>query len=316
MKNSETLPIYSLRSDLASECTALLGEKIDGIYTEHEKNQLANIIRTKITTQNAASLIGKPVGNYVNIECSALFSYTAEQFHALCALCAKELERLIPKSGSCLFACLGNRNITSDATGPLAADYFLVTRHLKKENPEIFESLGLRESMCIIPDVLGKTGLESAKIIESVAIREKPDFIVVVDCLASRSIKRLSRTIQLCDTGITPGSGVGNHRLTLDRHTLGIPVFAIGIPTVIDVATIGTDILLGISEKYSIEIDDSEKNELLHNLLNSGTYNYFVTPKNCDIIASLSSRLIGLSLTKALNPRLSFEDIYELCGKS
>lgn len=316
MKKSEAIPSYFPRSDLASECAASLERQIDGIQTQTEKNDLANIIRTKITTKEAASLIEKPLGNYVSIECSPLFSYSAEQFHSLCALCATEISRLIPQSGSCLVACLGNRNITSDATGPLAADYFLVTRHLKKENPKILENLGLRESMCIIPDVLGKTGLESAKIIASIAEKEKPDFIVVVDCLASRSIERLSRTIQICDTGITPGSGVGNHRLSLNKDTLGIPVFAIGIPTVIDVATIGTDILCGISEKYSIEIDDNEKNELLHEILNSGTYNYFVTPKNCDIIASLSSRLIGLSLTKALNPQLSFEDIYELCGKT
>ncbi len=316
MKNPKTPPVYSPRSDLASECVASLDKQTDGIETEHQKGDIATVVRTKIVTQNSAELIGKPIGNYVSIECSPLFSYSAEQFHALCDICAEELRRLIPERGSCLFACLGNRNITSDAAGPLSSDYFLVTRHLKKENPEIFEKLGLRESMCIIPDVLGKTGLESAKIIESIAKREKPDFIVVADCLASRSVERLARTIQICDTGITPGSGVGNHRLALNKDTLGIPVFAIGIPTVIDVATIGADILLEVSEKYSIEIDDNEKNELLHNVLNSGSYKFFVTPKNCDIIASLSSRLIGLSLTKALNPQLSFEDIYELCGKS
>lgn len=311
---------FSPRTDLAAECCELLSESgqgdIDGIESTEEIFSGIKVERIKIKTEDGAVKLGKPRGTYITVDAGKLWQYSGEEFEALCDICAAELSSLIPKSGSCLLVCLGNRNITADSQGPLCAESFVVSRHIKQHSPELFSQLSLRESACIVPDVLGNTGVEAADTVRGIAEKIMPDFIVAADSLASRRTERLGTTLQMSDTGISPGSGVGNHRTALNKGTLGVPVIAIGVPTVVDAATVGADVLEEYFRSAGETLDDKTREQILTEVLKRGSFNYFVTPKNSDIISKCAANLIAMSLNKALNPHISYTEFRELCNNS
>ncbi len=301
---------YTPRSDIAAECRDIyIGSRgdLDGIESEEKEINGIKIEKVTVKTPAGAAKLGKNMGSYITLSCTDITKLDAESFDALCDLCADELSRLIPR-GSCLLACLGNRKITADAQGPLCAEEFIVTRHIKEHSPEIFQMLDLRESTCIVPNVLGNTGIEAAKIVKSVAEKIKPDFVIAVDSLCAGSTSRLASTVQISDGGISPGSGIGNHRMALSRETLGVPVIAMGIPTVLDAHTIVIDAVRGAgAEGESAKI-------IIDSLLEKSPKSFFVTPKDADKVSAYSARLLARSINKALNPDLSYEEMAQLVG--
>lgn len=305
------------RSDLATECMELSFGKtkpdFDGIKTHHEKKGTVSIDTLDIMTDSGADKIGKPKGRYITLDIGKIWLYERQELESVCDVCSEILSELIPKTGSCLLAGLGNAQITADSQGPLCADFFIVNRHIKQHNPQLFSKLNLFETMCITPDVLGNTGVEAALTVKGIVDNLKPSFVIAVDSLASRKTSRLATTLQISNVGITPGSGVGNHRMALNSETLGVPVISMGIPTVVDAVTVGADILEEIfSKTESASIPQDLRASILKSVLESGSYGYFVTPKNSDVISKSAARLIAMTINKALNPHLSYSEMEEL----
>ncbi len=318
IQNNSSASVFP-RSDLANECVEIhFGKQapdFDGIktYTETCDKIICDVL--EITSDEGAIKLGKPCGKYMTLNVGKISMYTREDFCKSVEICAEMLSRLLPKHGSCLLACLGNRQITADAQGPLCADYFIVSRHIKDSNPGLFSGLSLAETMCVVPDVLGNTGIEAALIVKGVVDKLKPTFVIAVDSLAARKTARVGCTLQMSNAGIAPGSGVGNHRTALSAETLGVPVISIGVPTVVDAVTVGADILEeSFSTSASSGISPDIRASVLKSVLESGSYGYFVTPKNADDISRSAARLIGFTINKALNPDLDISEMEELIG--
>lgn len=285
----------TIRTDLAMEAREALThlpQKDSGIEITESILSPGSIQSTivKITTENAATGIGKPKGTYITLESAEMDSDDAGRHEEIAAALSETLLSFIKHDHfpvSILIVGLGNRNVTPDALGPTVVDQLQITRHLYKEfgNAAFFTPCKYLVSS-IVPGVMAQTGMETLEIVKGITNETKPDYVIVIDALASRSTKRLNRTIQISDTGIHPGSGVGNHRNALTKETLGIPVISIGIPTVVDAATIVSD---------SLFLDQND--ELLEEVLLPGLRTMFVTPK--DIDASL--RQLSMTLSEGLN---------------
>ncbi len=302
----------NIRTDLAIELCKNLSEN----DSEHRgiecKNELCGSLKLEsaaITTPEGAKLVGKPMGNYITVSCGKLWMEHRDKLKEKLLDFARLLRPLItPKPGrSVLVAGLGNESITADAIGPLAVKNLIVTRHIRREKPAIFHDLGLREVSAMTPGVLGQTGIESADMIRSVTQQVKPDLLVVIDALASRDLSRLVNTIQISDSGISPGSGIGNSRPSLSPESLGIPIISIGVPTVVDAATLASDAIRSFS--HTEISSDAMRKEWDKNGLN-----FFVTPKETDQIIRVLGAFIGHGINLALNQRLSYEDMLSLAG--
>ena len=236
------------RTDLALEAHEIYAEeqqvdKINGVDISTFKKDGISVTRVKILNDDGRRALKKPIGDYVTLEIPEYVHETQENFDSIIKMFSKELGRMMPKrtkDSVTLVVGLGNRNITADALGPKVVDGLLVTRHLFELMPEDI-SEGVVPVCAISPGVLGITGIETNEIIKGVTNRVKPDVIIAIDALASRSISRVMTTIQLSNTGIKPGAGVGNERGGLSVETLGVPVIAIGVPTVVDAATMAND---------------------------------------------------------------------------
>ncbi len=231
----------------------------------------------------AAIAVGKPRGTYVTLEFPAL-SDDEKDIHEAATLLAKAITSLLPKNGTVLTVGLGNRGITPDALGPRTADMVLATRHIDGEFAKSVGLDGLRPSAVLTPGVLGQTGTESSEIVRGVCGVVSPAAIIVVDALAAGEVTRLGRTVQVSDSGISPGAGVGNHRHPLNAATFGVPVIGIGVPTVVDAATIAA-------------AGGNAVPEALKNLV--------VTPKEIDLVISRAARLIAAGINAALQPAFS-----------
>lgn len=310
---------YCPRTDLANECVEMhFGNSApdnDGIkvYSETRGGIAFDIL--EILNREGSEKLGKPTGKYVTANIGKITLYTRERFVSVVSVCADVLSELIPQNGSCLFACLGNRQIASDAQGPLCADHLIVSKHILSNAPELFSNLSLAETMCIVPDVLGNTGIEAADIVRGVADKVKPSFVIAVDSLASRKTSRIGSTLQFSNAGIAPGSGVGNHRTALSFETLGIPVISLGVPTVVDAVTVGADILKETFGRTDTKIiTEKTKENILESVLKNGSYGYFVAPKDADKISSCAARLIGTVINKALNPGLEISEMEDITG--
>lgn len=242
-----------IRTDLALEAQESLepaSESMHGITVKetYHKKSGANITRVDITTKNGAKAIGKPMGTYITIEAPAL-DMPDEDYHKTISLeISNQLKEMIPsfeKEQSILVVGLGNRDVTADSLGPSVIDNLYITRHIVKEYGKDACLANGKHKMHVLssiaPGVMAQTGMETHEIIKGVIKETKPDLMVVIDSLAARSIRRLNRTVQISNTGIQPGSGVGNHRNALTEESLGIPVIAIGVPIVVDAATIVKD---------------------------------------------------------------------------
>lgn len=293
---------HAIRTDLAVEAEQLWresGEKtsaLSGIRAgEREQNGFA--IRTvEVLDARGEEAIGKPKGTYVTLELDGFLRREENSFSEAAALLAGELRSILPmeNGGSVLVVGLGNRGITPDAIGPETVDNILVTRHLKEKLPEEFAAFRPVSAVC--SGVLGTTGIESSDLVRAVSEEIHPSAVFAVDALASRSTARLCRTVQIADTGIVPGSGVGNARQALNRETLGVPVVAIGVPTVVDAATLTLD----LASRSGTELDPDSF---------GAVGSMIVTPRDIDKNVRDVAKLIGYALNLAFHEGLSMEDI-------
>ncbi len=277
------------RTDLALEAGERYKQdnvEISGVIIEKHTDRRYPVTTTqvKITTENGARAMGKPKGTYITLETPDLNTAESACKKKVTLMLSQTLQKLLPDSPrgpAVLVAGLGNRMVTADALGPRVADQLMITRHIlreygaqamEKEDPPVISS--------IVPGVMAQTGMDTLEIIKGIIDETQPDFVIAIDALAAMSTKRLMRTIQLADTGIHPGSGVGNHRNELSKDTLGIPVIAIGVPTVVEAATI---------------VQDSGRLEQIPPHLNG----MYVTPKDIDQSVEELSRIISDSLNMA-----------------
>jgi spore protease len=226
------------RTDLAVEARELWEESakkttaLPGVEAEDDVVENYNVTRVRILDEQGAKILDKPIGLYITLELGDFFERTHPQaFAEAVRALAQEMRPMIPEkvNHTALIVGLGNRNITPDAVGPLSMESVMVTRHLVEKIPDVFGHM--RQVAALTPGVLGMTGIESGEIIRGVIGKTNPDLIIIVDALASRALNRLCTTIQIADTGIVPGSGVGNARAALNKETLGVPVLAVGVPT-------------------------------------------------------------------------------------
>nr|WP_260622111.1 MULTISPECIES: GPR endopeptidase [Bacillus amyloliquefaciens group] len=282
VKNNELdVNQFLIRTDLAIETKQAVkdgqaGQKkeING-FIEKERDKGGIKVRTVDITKEGAELSGKKQGRYVTIEAQGVREHDSEMQEKVTEVFAEEFSAYlsalkIPKDASCLIVGLGNWNVTPDALGPLVTENLLVTRHLFRLQPENVQE-GYRPVSALAPGVMGLTGIETSDIIQGVIKESKPDFVIAVDALAARAVERVNTTIQFSDTGIHPGSGVGNKRKELSKETLGIPVIAIGVPTVVDAVTIASDTVDYILKHFGREMkDDSPSRSLVPAGMNFG----------------------------------------------
>lgn len=314
------------RTDLALEMREIdkeergSEEEVDGVEAEEEKTDFGVITRVRITNQNGSEILSKPVGTYVTIEIDDLPNADKETYDALCDAVCREIKNLAGGSvpDEVLIAGLGNRMITADALGPKTVDKIFVTRHLFSAMPSLADKLDSSVS-AIAPGVLGITGIETAEIIKGVVRHANPKIVIAVDALAAREVKRLNSTIQLSNTGISPGSGVGNHRNALNEETLGVPVISIGVPTVIDAVTMAYDTVASVSEKLSEsaisvmgKLSPGDLYGLIEHIMYPKLKNLTVTPKEVDSAIETVSRVVSGGINLALQSSLSIDEINSL----
>ena len=250
----------------------------------------------RILSEDAAREIGKPQGRYLTLELDALIRREEDAFPRACKALSTLLRELLPhpNDGPVLIAGLGNRMITPDAIGPQTTDHVIATRHLVAQSPAIFADW--RPVSALAPGVLGQTGVETGEVIRGVLDRVRPAAVIAVDALAAGRLSRLLRTVQLADTGITPGAGVGNARAALNKETLGVPVIAVGVPTVVDGATLADEISSQLGQPDGEAVDDLSQPVM-------------ITTRDIDREVADISRMIGYAVNMALHPHLSVADI-------
>ncbi len=279
------------RTDLAIEARELAGNDVAGVeFTKRNENGL-EISRLVVKNHEASLKLKKEQGTYISIDLPPLtdnFSATDSRIEII----GKEIRRLIPVNGLVLVCGLGNIEITPDALGPKCVSRVLATRHI---TGEIARSTGLdklRPVAVLSTGVTGQTGIETFEYIESIVKKVRPTAVIVIDALASRRLNRLGCTLQISNTGISPGAGVQNHRKKITRDTVGVPVIALGVPTVVDAVTLVLDLL---------NVDDAKTTEELKNVLSPRNSQMVVTPKEIDLLIDRASRLMSLSINYALH---------------
>ncbi|MGM8206063.1 GPR endopeptidase (plasmid) [Clostridium perfringens] len=320
--------MYNVRTDLAVESREIYkhryNREIDGVvFEEKTVEEDIKVTNVDILNEEGAKAMGKPIGRYVTIDIPEYTHYDGSIMDEVSHVVAASLEELInlPEERTALVVGLGNWNVTPDAIGPKVVGKLMVTRHLKKVMPDIIDD-SVRPVCAIAPGVLGITGIETGEIIKSLVEKIKPDLVVCIDALASRKLERVARTIQISNTGISPGAGVGNHRMQINEESLGIPVIALGVPTVVDAATIANDAMDLVldeminqadagKEFYNIlnNIDKNEKGMMIKSLLDPYVGDLMVTPKEIDDIIESVSKIIANGINIALQPNMVLEDI-------
>ena len=290
----------SIRTDLAFEskdfyCSSKNISDFPGVISKKKNFKGFEITTVKVTDDEGEKAIGKPKGCYITFEADPLLMREKDSFENACNLIKDILKDVLPDiNGTALIVGLGNQNITSDALGPYTLKNTIVTRHLIEKIPEYFGEM--RSVAAIAPGVLSTTGFETEEIISTIAKNKDISLVIAIDALASRSIKRLCRTVQISDTGISPGSGVGNHRRALNRETLGVPVIAIGVPTVVYASTLAYDVAVNAG----IEVSENSISTYSRDLL--------VTPRDIDENIKDMAKLIGYGINLSLQD-ITIEDI-------
>lgn len=317
--------MYQIRTDLALETQEKMQEdniELKGVrFSEEKVDKNLNISTVVIETENGAKTMGKPRGTYITIEAGNMDEEDEDYHREISVQLAKVLRQLLPVKKEVLdilVVGLGNRAVTPDALGPRVVDNLYITRHIMNEYGRYaFGKAHVNRIASIVPGVMAQTGMESKEIIAAVVKETKPDIVIAVDALAARNTKRLNRTIQVTDTGINPGSGVGNHRHGLNEKSLGVPVIAIGIPTVVDAATIVNDTMFSLitamnqyRELKSLgnslgELNEMEKYELIRELLSPNLNTMFVTPKDIDE----SVKRLSFTISEGINIAFMGEEI-------
>ena len=295
---------YNIHTDLAledkerfeSDNVEISGVSVEEFYDEEHEIRVTEV---KILTENGAKSMRKPIGTYITMEMANLVLPDEEYHHVVAEELSKYVGNVLQmdkdkEDYTVLVVGLGNRDVTPDALGPHTVECLNVTRHIVKEYGKYaMGEEAVNMVSAIAPGVMAQTGMESYEIIKGIVETTKPDAVIVVDALAARNTKRLNRTIQIADTGIHPGSGVGNHRNEISKETLGIPVIAIGVPTVVDAATIVRDTMENLLS--TLETDDKYK--MMQELIAPHLYGMFVTPKDIDE----SIDRIGATIAEGLN---------------
>lgn len=293
---------YSIRTDLALEEKEKFESdnvEVQGVVLteEYDEEREIRFTTVKIETEKGAKTMGKPVGTYITVEAPNMAVPDEDYHREISRELATTIRKMLPRQEEyqALIVGLGNRQVTPDALGPYVVDHLNITRHIIKEYGRY--AMGeehVQSVSAIVPGVMGQTGMETVEIIRGVAAETKPDFIIAIDALAARNSKRLNRTIQIADTGINPGSGVGNHRCGITKESVGVPVIAIGVPTVVDAATIASDtmenLLQALESSETLKgvglvmqgYSAAEKYELVKELISPNLNGMFVTPKDID----------------------------------
>ena len=300
---------FQIRTDLALEATESVKKKEAGqlrgvSIEEYDVMEDVHISKVVIMSKNAAKSMGKPTGTYITLEAPDLQESDEDYHREISEELAKQLRSVLPDIGnekSILVVGLGNRDVTADALGPSTVDNLFITRHIiRVYGKQAYHASKMHQISALVPGVMAKTGMETAEIIKGVIKVTEPDIVIVIDALAARSVKRLNRTVQITDTGIHPGSGVGNHRNALTKESLGIPVIAIGIPMVVDAGTIVCDAL----EKLSQEYDEGKASlDYFRNNADTQLHNMYVTAKNIDE----TTKRLSFTLSEAINIALDME---------
>ena len=289
------------RTDLALEENENLQEKVQGVESFSQEINDCRITNIRITDEIAAQKLRKPQGTYITLEVPAISDHIDGQ-NEYTRLAAQELQNLLPKSGFVLVVGLGNRDITPDALGPKTLELLFATRHIQGELARITGMEGLRPVASIATGVLGNTGIDAFELLQALVQKLKPDAVIVIDALASRNLGRLGCTVQLSDAGIAPGAGVGNARPQISRQTLGVPVVSLGVPTVVDAATLAADLLSS----------DEEQMEQVKEKISPRGAQMVVTPREIDLLISRAAKLIAMAINTALNPRFTVEEFLSL----
>ncbi|HYE81196.1 MAG TPA: GPR endopeptidase [Clostridia bacterium] len=317
-----------IRTDLAIEAREFYNKQenkgdIPGVEVNVDKQEDVTVTRVKVIEDVGARLIGKPKGNYITIEVPKLRDNDKDLHDEVVKILAKEIASIVYLNDQSviLVVGLGNWNVTPDALGPRVVEHLMVTRHIKEYIPDQIDE-GVRSVCAVAPGVLGITGIETSEIIKGIVDRVKPDIVIAIDALASRKMERISTTIQLADTGINPGSGVGNNRKELSRDSMGVPVVALGVPTVVDAATMASDTIDMVvdslikespqdGEFYNMlkDMDKTEKYKLINEVIYPFVGNLMVTPKEIDRLIDDIAIVIANGLNLALHPSISEDDI-------
>lgn len=301
---------WNIRTDLAIENREVyrkaekLENEIPGVETSVEQvSEDFKITEVKILSEDGANALDKPIGSYYTLEADNLtigIESINEQVENKVSMVLKKLLKL-KDDDTVLIVGLGNEDVTPDSVGPKVVSKIDITSHLIKYVPEYIKE-GTRPVSAIVPGVLGTTGIETSDIIKAIAEKVQPDKIIVIDALAARNIKRIKNTIQISDTGIAPGSGVGNNRQRINDELLGIPVIAVGVPTVVDSKTIVSDVIEGIIEKDNVNQNQKEQYyDFIENMLPGIENNSMVTPNEIDEVVENISTILANGINMALN---------------
>lgn len=310
--------MYNFRTDLADERNEIykkannISTNVDGIEAEEDEAENIKIGRVNIVNENGEQAIGKPQGTYVTLDIKNIKTIQHEEIEKVANVLANELRNLINKHitdvDDILVVGLGNIYVTPDALGPKVVPEIEVTRHILQYMPKAMPE-DTRPVSAIAPGVLGITGIETMEILKGIVDNVKPKMLIVIDALASRNIERISSSIQLSDTGIVPGAGVENTRKEISEKTLGIPVVALGIPTVVDLASITNECIRifiedlqqkAMSNDALNKLKDTDNYEQIKEALNVGKYNMIVTPKEIDELIENMKEIVALGINQAL----------------
>ena len=299
-----------IRTDLAMESAGAHGAgDLPGVSVSGWEAGGVQITEVAIENEEGARLVGKPCGHYITLECEGVRRRDPDARTAVGTLLGEELARLLPAGSDApvLVVGLGNRMVTPDSLGPLTVDGTLVTRHLYQELPHLTDSR-MSPVCAIAPGVLGVTGIETMEMVRSITDAVRPRAVIAIDSLAARAMSRVGSAVQLTDTGIQPGSGVGNHRSALTQETLGVPVLALGVPMVIYAATIARDAFELLSGGDSIGQEEA-LDQMTDELLAGSMGEMIVTPREVDALVEDAANMLACGINRALHPGLSEHDL-------
>ncbi len=308
---------FGINIDLALEAKDLIrgatGREIPGVVEEKQTFPHGTVTIIKITNKQAEAIMGKPCGTYITIEAPNLRFKSPEVEKSVAEVIAKNLANLltIPEKATILIVGLGNWQATPDALGPTVVKYSLITRHLYIQMPQVVENY--RPVCAFAPGVLGITGIETAEIIKGAVEKVKPALIIAIDSLAATNVSRLGSTIQIGDTGISPGSGVNNKRLGINPDTMGVPVIAIGVPTVVNAAIIGRMALEKYHQRFAQgSLSPFGVKQVLEEIFQPFQGGLIVTPREIDDLIENAGRTVTRGINMALHPRAPKEELEAL----
>ena len=302
----------SIYTDLALESREM-NPRIDGVEEINERDGEISITRIKITADEAAKKLDKQKGSYITLDAPELVSRPLDLFEAMSKCLCKEIKLMIPKLGenaSIMIAGLGNRMITPDSLGPRVAEQVYVTRHITEYMPDAMDH-PLRSVCSVAPGVVGVTGVETSEIVRGIVEHVKPDLIIAIDSLAARRASRISTMIQLTDTGISPGSGVGNTRAGLTLESLGVPVMAIGVPLVVYASTVAQDTIELMADETGLHNDEERLKARAEKVISEHMGPMIMTPKDIDSMVGDMSRIIADGINLAIHD-MNYDEVKAL----